>query len=67
MNGVERDHRPPMDFGFLDFRCGRVRGRSQKKKPGCVFFQCNAVRSVHEGSWQREAACAVASDVTGRP
>jgi hypothetical protein len=39
--------------------------RTKRSRAG--FLQCNAVRSVHEDGWQREAARAVVSDVTGRP
>jgi hypothetical protein len=39
----------------------------RRKRSRVGFLQCNAVRSVHEDGWQREAARAVLSDVTGRP
>lgn len=38
----------------------------RRKTSPAVLLQCNAVRSVHEDGWQREAARSVVSDVTGR-
>jgi hypothetical protein len=63
MNCVERYRRLEVDCG-----CGgEVFVVGRRKEAGLCFWQCNAVRSVHEDGWQREATRAVVSDVTGRP